>query len=103
MKLAFASKKFLVKPKRTIAELKYCIQKAILNLGLKVQASKRTATRAVKDIVIPSLPFVSKVKLPKAPVPHLLYSNIQPTESERALIRAAITAAEVESELLKQK
>jgi hypothetical protein len=74
-----------------------------MNLRVKARASKRMAKRAAKDIIIPSLPFVSKVKLPEAPVPYLLCSNEQPTESEKALICAAIAEAEVEVAILKQK
>jgi len=101
MKLSFASTKFLVR--RSISERKHRLQKKILKLKRKARASKRKAARTAKDIIIPSLPLVSKLELPETPVPHLLRSNIPPTEREEALVRAAIVDAEVESARLGQK
>lgn len=95
MKLSFASTKFLVR--RSIAERKHRLQKKILKLQRKARSSKRKAARVAKDIIIPSLPLVSKLELPEAPVPRLLHSNIPPTEREEALVRAAIAEAATQS------
>ncbi|KIM45627.1 hypothetical protein M413DRAFT_442284 [Hebeloma cylindrosporum] len=101
MKLSFASAKFLVR--RSIAERKHRLQKKLMKLERKARSSKKKAARTAKDLIIPSLPLVSKLELPEAPVPHLLRSNTPPTEQEEALVRAAIADAEVECRRLEEK
>ncbi|KAF8196559.1 hypothetical protein BJ912DRAFT_955651 [Pholiota molesta] len=69
----------------------------------KARMSKRKAARIAKDIIIPSLPGVSKLKLPQPPVPHLLRSNLPPSDSERDLIKKTIADAGNTVSNLKQK
>ncbi|KDR67477.1 hypothetical protein GALMADRAFT_258052 [Galerina marginata CBS 339.88] len=68
----------------------------------RVRAAKKKAGRSAKDAIIPSLPGVSKVKLPNPPISHLLRSNIPPTESEEILIRDAIKQAQTEASRLEE-
>ncbi|KAF9483085.1 hypothetical protein BDN70DRAFT_929426 [Pholiota conissans] len=69
----------------------------------RVQMSRRKAARTAKDIIIPSLPGVSKLKLPEPPVPHLLRSNLAPSELEYDLVRQAIAAARATEKNLRRK
>lgn len=69
----------------------------------KARLSKRKAARAAKDIIIPSLPGVSKLKLPQTPVPSLLQTNSPPSDSDIILVKKAIVDAELTVSQLKQK
>lgn len=78
-------------------------RKKVAKMQDKARASKRKAARVAKDMIIPALPGVSKLKLPMPPVPHLLQSNIPPSDSERVLVKKAIADAELTISQLKQK
>jgi len=60
------------------------------------KGTKKKVGRAAKDLIIPSIPGVSKVRLPVPPAPHLLRSNEPPTDDQIVLIRKAIVDAEEE-------
>ncbi|PPR00092.1 hypothetical protein CVT24_008994 [Panaeolus cyanescens] len=66
----------------------------------KLGKKKRKAVRKAKDIVYPALPGVSKLQLPKSPVPHLIRSNNVPTEDEIRLTRQVIEEAQGERRCL---
>ena len=69
----------------------------------RARLSKRKAARAAKDIIIPSLPGVSKLKLPQPPVPSLLQTNAPPSDCDIVLVKKAIADAELTVSQLKQK
>ncbi|KDR69749.1 hypothetical protein GALMADRAFT_230433 [Galerina marginata CBS 339.88] len=69
----------------------------------KAKAMKRKAFQRSRHGLYSSFPGISKVKLPEPPVPHLLRSNIPPTEQETTLIREAISMAEAEELRLEEE
>ncbi|KAF9050484.1 hypothetical protein BJ165DRAFT_1458329 [Panaeolus papilionaceus] len=76
--------------------LKGRVGKKLKRIGRK----KRKAVRKAKDVVYPALPGVSKLQLPRSPVPHLLRSNTAPTEQEMRVTRQVIQEAEEERRFL---
>ncbi|PPQ81354.1 hypothetical protein CVT25_015464, partial [Psilocybe cyanescens] len=61
-----------------------------------IRSSTNYLTRYAKIAIIPSLPGVSKTRLPDPPCPHLLLSNQTPTDAEAELILDAIAQAQAE-------
>ena len=75
----------------------------VIKLNRRRREAKRKAAKGLKNAIYPSLPGVSRLKLPEPPVPHLTYSNRLPTEDETQRVRAAIDEVKEEKESLRRK
>ena len=72
------------------------VKKRTIAIKNKARKAKNAISRAAKDRVL-SLPGVSTINLPEPPFPHLLQSNIPPSDSEAADILKVISDVEAQS------
>jgi hypothetical protein len=72
------------------------VNQAAIAIKSKARNAKHAISQAAKDRVL-SLPGISKIKLPEPPFPHLLRSNIPPSDSQAIVILKIISAVEAQS------
>ncbi|KAF8965551.1 hypothetical protein BDZ97DRAFT_1811241 [Flammula alnicola] len=101
VRLAIVSTKLSIRRALLIRKARWRVK--LVRAQIKARLTKRKAVKAAKDLIIPSLPGVSKLKLPEPPAPHLLSSNLPPSDSEIILVQKAIREAEATESQLKQK
>ncbi|KDR67473.1 hypothetical protein GALMADRAFT_147026 [Galerina marginata CBS 339.88] len=66
----------------------------------KATATRKKAVGLTKYLVVRSIPGVSKLELPVPPIPHLLLSNVPPSDSQAILISNALLQGEIEQQRL---